>query len=266
VSVPLTYGDIPYEKTVAMVMGMNSKSAFDGRASLVADILHRLMELRISGMKVMMSEATGGYRESCATMVRQETVYYLNHLQSCMDVLARAAILEQTLVSDCMHAGEGKPVRTPLYLAMHWLLPEALDIMLSAVDDPALLNTMQSCDIEELCGPQHAFIFLVQRHVLTRQERQAMREVVQMARQHTLAFDLISVCMLIKMGQHEVLDAILHTYRNDALQHREELLAITQVLQETLKERERAASQSPSGRLAILDAKETVTLVRAVLM
>jgi hypothetical protein len=72
--------------------------------------------------------------------------------------------------------------------------------------------------------------------------------------------------MLIKMGQHEVLDAILHTYRNDAIQHREELLAITQVLQETLKERERAASQSVAGRLAILDAKETVTLVRAVLL
>jgi len=108
-------------------------------------------------------------------------------------------------------------------------------------------------------------VFLIQRHVLTRADRQAMCRVVEVAMQHMLVFDLISACMLIKIGQHEVLAAILHTYINDVLQHRDALLGMTTALQERLVERERAASQTIAGRLAILDAKETITLVRAVL-
>lgn len=268
VSVPVTYGDIPYEKTLDMVVGLNEKSLFDGRASLMADILHRLVELQLSKIRLPKEsnadEYSDTYSSTCHMMVRQETVYYLNHLSSCMDVLVRAGIQDQVLVTDCIHSSrEGAPLLTPVYICMHYYLPEALDLMLCRADDPGLINTMQPCDALGLTGAQHPFMFLMQRHVLMRDEREAMRRTVVVAREHALHFQLRSIMMLIKAGQHEAVGAVCSAYINDVCRHAQVIDEMVSYVENTLKERETRPHEH--NRMAILDAKETVALVRRIL-
>jgi hypothetical protein len=273
VSVPVTYGDIPYKKTLDMVVGLNEKSMFDGRASLMADILHRLVNLQLSKMRLPKgsnAERDGcdtysdTYSSTCHMMVRQETAYYLNHLASCMDVLVRAGIQDQVLVTDCMHSSrDGAPLLTPVYICMHYYLPEALDIMLCRADDPGLINTMQPCDALGLTGAQHPFMFLMQQHVLTTDEREAMRQTMVVAREHALRFQLRSTMMLIKAGQHEAVAAVCSAYINDVCQHAQVIGEMVSYMENTLKEWETRPHEH--NKMAILDAKETVALVHRIL-
>lgn len=280
VSVPMTYGDIPYTKTLAMVVGRNRQSVCRG-GTMVCDILWHLFKLRQEGLAVERTKADHDELQATrATVVWHRTMYYLNHLKSCMDVLEEAAMVDDALCRDCTHvepagrhtdeeaATHAHGPRSPVYLAMHWLLPDALDIMLSAATYPEeVLNRHGHCpDMGEPRMTYHPMVFLARHPPLQDQERVTIQHVVDVAKRYGMRFDLRSAFILLKNNQYQVMEPVFASYAGQTRGWNEEHAPMLREMQHKLRElQDETYPTTPEERVAFLNRKETLALLGRVL-
>jgi hypothetical protein len=265
VSVPVTYGDIPYTKTLPMVVGRNRQSVCHG-GTMVCDILWHLFKLRQEALVVERTSGSkdtdGEMQATRATVVWHRTMYYLNHLKSCMDVLEGAGMANDVLCMDCTHCIHAP--RSPVYLAMHWLLPDALDLMVSATTHPEeVINRHAHCpDMGEPMATYHPMVFLARHPPLQDQERATIQHVVDVARRYGMRFDLRSALILLKNSQYQVMEPVFASYAGWDDEHVPMLREMHHKLREL---QDQTYPATPEERMAFLDRKETLALLGRVL-
>lgn len=151
---------------------------------------------------------------------------------------------------------------------MHWLLPDALDLMVSATTRPEeVINCHGHCpDMGEPSATYHPMVFLARHPPLQDQERATIQHVVDVARRYGMGFDLRSALILLKNSQHQVMEPVFAAYAGQTQGWDDEHAPMLREMHHKLRELVGTTyPATPEERVAFLNRKETLALLGRVL-